>query len=114
MNVSKINQNNLFGVVELDSAGTIVYSNFEKEDETEISEDVTGLNFYDEVAPFNNADELRNRIKTFNSGSSATAVLEFICKFEDGFLLVRILLAKVNDKSSVADKNFTLVQIKTA
>jgi hypothetical protein len=60
MSASLLNQEKLFGLFELDTLGTVLYSRIEPDGESDgAAPNVAGHNFYNEVAPFDNAEEFR-------------------------------------------------------
>ena len=72
-----LSRQKLFGLLELDAAGTVLYSRIEAEGGPDGSpSDVRGHNFYSEVVPFLNVEEFHHRIDTLLSlaFSSATAI----------------------------------------
>jgi hypothetical protein len=105
----------LYGLVELDSAGTVLYSRFEGDDAAAFTaRDATGRNFYTEVAPFLNAGEFRQRLETFRRGTHPAETMDFTCVYEDGPLPVRILLARIRERSEQDTTKSILVHIRRA
>ncbi|MFL6255427.1 MAG: hypothetical protein ACJ74T_10415 [Pyrinomonadaceae bacterium] len=106
----------LFGLVELDSAGTVLYARCESSDSQQVggAPDYTGCNFYTEVAPFKNVAEFRNQLDSFNRGSQPAHSIDFICDYEDGPLPVRILLARIREGSRTDVTKSILVHIRKA
>jgi hypothetical protein len=106
----------LFGLVEVDSAGTVLYTRIEPDGETRPgpAPDYTGRNFYTEVAPFRNVAEFRNRLDDFSRGSQPAHTLDFTCDYEDGPLLVRVLLARIRERSQSDVTKSILVHIRRA
>src|SRR5215212_9520890 len=91
----------LFGLVELDSAGTVLYTRIEPDGtlHSVAAPDYTGRNFYTEVAPFRNVVEFRQLLDGFSRGSQPAHSMDFTCDYEDGPLLVRVLLARIRERS---------------
>ncbi|MET0650349.1 MAG: hypothetical protein ABW208_27390 [Pyrinomonadaceae bacterium] len=106
----------LFGLVELDSAGTVLYTRFEPDGSPQFggAPDYTGLNFYTEVAPFRNVVEFRNQLDSFDRGSQPSHSIDFICDYEDGPLPVRVLLARIRERSETDVAKSILVHIRKA
>jgi CheY-like chemotaxis protein len=107
----------LFGLAELDSAGTVLYTRFEADGGAPPdggAPDYTGLNFYTEVAPFRNVVEFRNLIDGFSRGSQPAHSTDFTCDYEDGPLLVRVLLARIRERSQADTTKSILVHIRRA
>jgi hypothetical protein len=110
-----LSQQKLFGLLELDTAGTVLYSRLEDDDRLAgPAVDVTGLNFFSEVAPFKNIEEFHQHLDTFNrSGEHANSFL-FNCEYEDGAVPVRVLLARLSSRSNDIRTKSLLVHIKRA
>ncbi len=106
----------LFGLVELDTAGTVLYMRFEPDGAPRSggASDYTGRNFYTEVAPFRNVAEFRNQLDGFSRGSQPSHSVDFTCDYEDGPLLVRVLLARIRECSDVDVTRSILVHIRRA
>lgn len=104
----------LFGLVELDLAGTVLYTSFESDGSQRFggAPDYTGRNFYTEVAPFKNVVEFRNHLDSFSRGSLSAHSLDFICDYEDGPLPVKILLARIRERSQTDATKSILVHIQ--
>lgn len=106
----------LFGLLELDAAGTILYSNLDRDDDDagEATTDVTGYNFFSDVAPFANVEELHRRLDSFKVGSEQAKSFVFDCDYEDGTVPVRILLARARERSEDHTTKSLLLHIKRA
>lgn len=105
----------LFGLLELDAAGTVLYSGIETEGGPDVSpSDVTGHNFYSEVAPFLNVEEFHQRLDTFDRGSEQANSFVFNCDYEDGSVPVRVLLARTRERSNGDHTQSLLVHIRKA
>ncbi len=58
MSATLLTGEELLGLFELDEAGTVLYSRIEPDGEPRVAgPDVSGRNFYEEVAPFDNVAE---------------------------------------------------------
>jgi len=106
----------LFGLVELDAAGTVLYTRFESSVEPPSggSTGGIGLNFYTEVAPFRNVVEFRELLEGFSRGSQPAHSMDFTFDYEDGPLLVRVLLARIRERTSADVTKSILVHIRRA
>ena len=104
----------LFGLFELDAAGTVLYTRLEREGGAAPggAPDYTGRNFYTEVAPFRNVVEFRSRVDGFSRGSQPAHSMDFTCDYEDGPLLVRVLLARMREHSQTDVTKSVLVHIR--
>lgn len=106
----------LFGLVELDTAGTVLYARIEPDDAKRPAPapDYRGLNFYTEVAPFRNVGEFKERLDYFSRGSQPAYSTDFTCDYEDGPLLVKLLLARIRERSETDVTKSILVHIRRA
>lgn len=105
-----------FGLVELDPAGTVLYNRFETDGglTSAVRLDFTGRNFYTEVVPFRNVGEFRQQLDTFSRGSQPAQSIDFTCDYEDGPLPVRVLLARIRERSQAEATKSVLVHIRRA
>ncbi|HEY0170564.1 MAG TPA: hypothetical protein VGB98_06045 [Pyrinomonadaceae bacterium] len=105
----------LYGLIEIDPAGTVLYTRFEGEAAAAFASlDAAGRNFYTEVAPFKNVDEFRRRLDDFTRGSQPAQCMDFTCHYEDGPLPVRILLARIRERTERDVTRSILVHIRRA
>lgn len=112
-----LQQQKLFGLLELDSAGTVLYSRLEADDTGDPDcsvADVTGHNFFSEVVPFLNVEDFHQRLETFDKGCEQANSFEFNCDYEDGAVQVRVLLARIRERSNDYRTKSVLVHIKKA
>jgi hypothetical protein len=99
----------LLGLIELDQAGTVLYARLEKDD---VRRDLSGLNFFSEVAPFSNVEEFRRRIDEFTSGCEQANRFNFTCNFDDGEVRVRVLVARMGQRTGGERAKSILVHIR--
>jgi hypothetical protein len=105
----------LYGLVEIDDAGTVLYTRFEDEAVASFAaQDFTGRNFYTEVAPFRNVAEFRERLDTFVRGSVEAHSMDFTCDYADGPLPVRVVLARIRERLARDVTKSILVHIRRA
>ena len=106
-----------YGLLELDAAGTVLYSRVEPDGvaaQGTSAPDLTGHNFYTEVAPFRNVAELRGEIDRFSRGSQPAYSIDFTCDYEDGPVQARVLLARIRERSQADVTKSILVHIRRA
>jgi hypothetical protein len=105
-----------YGLVELDAQGMVLYSRFEGDGQratsTHAAADMTGLNFYTEVAPFKNIDEFRELLEGFCKGSQPAWSTDFVCNYDDGPQAVRVLLARIRERNELDVMKSVLVHIR--
>ncbi|HEX6184972.1 MAG TPA: response regulator [Pyrinomonadaceae bacterium] len=105
----------LYGLIEIDQAGTVLYTRFEGEGADFFSaRDFTGRNFYAEVAPFKNVAEFRQRLDDFKRGTHAAHSINFTCEYADGPLAVRVLLTRIRERTERDVTKSILVHIRGA
>lgn len=109
-------QRKLFGLVEIDSAGTVLYTRFEADGggKPAVGPDYAGRNFFTEVAPFRNVAEFRNLCDDFSRGSQPAYSTDFTCDYEDGPVYVRVLFARIRERSQADVTKSILVHIRRA
>jgi hypothetical protein len=105
----------LYGLIEIDLAGAVLYTRFEGEGAAFFSaRDFTGRNFYTEVAPFRNVAEFQQRLDDFRRGTQAAHSMDFTCEYADGPLAVRVLLTRIRECSEHDVTKSILVHIRGA
>jgi two-component system cell cycle response regulator DivK len=110
-----LSQQKLFGLIELNPEGTVLYSRLEGDDNLDDPAiNVEGLNFFSEVAPFQNVEEFQQRLDTFNRSREHANSFVFNCDYEDGAVPVRVLLARIRERSNDGRTKSLLVHIKKA
>lgn len=113
MSASLLDQQKLFGLFELDPAGTVLYSRIEPDGGARVkAPDVAGHDFFNEVAPFENAEELRLRVRNFTDGDGQADNFHFTCRVEGGSLPVKVLLARVRERSDGKSTKSILLHIR--
>jgi hypothetical protein len=109
------NRQKLFGLYELDDAGLVLYSRIEadgSESGVRAVADAAGQNYFDEVAPFENVDEFRLLIANFTRGHRLADSFNFTCRLDDGPLPVRVLLARIRERTNGEQLKSILVHIR--
>jgi hypothetical protein len=105
----------LFGLLELDAAGTVLYSRLEVDDKLNgLAADVAGQNFFSEVAPFLNIEEFHQRLDNFYQSREQANSFVFNCAYADGAVRVRVLLARISERTNGDHTKSLLVHIKKA
>ena len=102
----------LFGLLELDQRGTVIFSKLEGDEKLAGTVDVVGRNFFSDVATFLNVAEFRQRFETFDSNPEPSSSFSFNCDYEDGAVPVRVLLARLKEDTKYPAS--VLVYIKKA
>ncbi len=97
MGVSLLTAQELFGLFELDAAGTVLYYRMEPAISSDKTPEMAGRNFYDEVAPFENVEEFRRHVTRFAQGASPADSFSFNCRYEGCVQPVKVLLARIRE-----------------
>lgn len=105
-----------YGLLEIDAAGQVLYSRIERDGVGVAAgwaaSDVTGRNFYTEVAPFENVAEFRQCLDGFSRGPQQADSIRFTCQYDDGPLTVKMLLARIRERAEQGVTKSILVHIR--
>jgi hypothetical protein len=113
MNTSLLEERNFFGLFELDDSGTVLYSRIEANARPNGEEShLTGQNFFQEIVPFENKEEFRRRVARFARSQMQADNFIFNCRINNGSLPVRVLLARISDRSGRDHTKSILVHIR--
>lgn len=113
MSASTLNQQGPFGLFELDPAGTVLYSRIETDGDAEwTASDIDGRNFFEEVVAFENAEEIRRRINFFARGEGQADGFHFTCRCDGGPRPVKVLLARIRERTDGKRTKSILVHIR--
>ena len=111
MSTPVVQPQELSGFFELDETGTVLYSSVGGANGS-LSHELKGRNFFKEVIDFTNAEELRRRFEMFKCESITASTFDFICRYANGGVPVRVLLARLHKRSEPARANSVLVHIR--
>ena len=109
MSASLLTAPELLGLFELDDDGKVLYYRM---DSAGTSPDMTGHNFYDEVAPFENIEEFRQCVTDFTQGAKAADSFDFNCHYDGSDHPVRVLLARISERVNRHNTKSVLVHIR--
>jgi hypothetical protein len=113
MSVTTHAAHKFFGLLELDAGGTVLYSRAEGDGDVDRPPDyLAGQNFYTGAAPFKNVEDFRRLLDRFAGGDEQASSLGFVCEYEDGDVPVRVLLARIRERSGARRMKALLVHIK--
>lgn len=113
MSAALLTEEELFGLFELDDAGTILYSRIEPDvEQASMWPDMAGRNFYDDVAPFENVEEFRRRVAQFTQGASPADSFNFDCLYEGYAHPVKVLVARIRERLNNDCTKSVLVHIR--
>jgi hypothetical protein len=116
MSASLVTLEEPFGLFELDEAGTVLYSRIEPDGGPPrgAGPDVSGRNFYEEVAPFDNVADFRRLVAEFTRGPSPADSFNFDCRRGDFVRPVKVLLARMRERLNRDRTKSVLVHIRKA
>lgn len=103
----------LFGIYEMDAAGTVFYHKSEMgklPDQNAPS--VVGLNFFDEVAAFENIKEFQRRFKNFLADSHVSDNFNFDFQLQEQILNGRVRLMRVRERQNDESSDLVIVDIR--
>jgi hypothetical protein len=109
MSVSLLTAQEILGLFELDAGGKVLYYRM---DSAGTPPDMTGHNFYDEVAPFENVEEFRQCVTDFTQGAKAADSFDFDCRYEGSDRPIRVLLARIRERVNYNITKSVLVHIR--
>jgi len=103
----------VFGLFELDLMGTVMYSKVDSNYSSgNLPQSLIGLNFFDEVAPFGNGEELRRRFRYFAKGSDSADKFTFTCQSDENSLEVKVMLTQINEREYNNGEKLIIVDIR--
>lgn len=114
MNTLLTEERDFFGLFELDDAGTVLYSRVEPGSRSTNGEgqSLTGHNFFREIVTCENREELRKRIARFAASEIQADNFMFNCRVNSGFMAVRVMLARISERSNGEKTKSLLVHIR--
>lgn len=90
-----INGGEFLGIFELDDSGRVIHLNLEGSiGWPSFEKDIKGRDFFDEVLGFTNVADLRRRLETFKAQRLPAYSFDFVCRFHEQAVPVRVLLAQ--------------------
>ena len=106
----------LYGVFEISDDGTILYSRQKSAGADKFSFEklpqIVGRNFYNEIAPFENREEFRRRVKQFIESGFPSKHFIFDCRVNGHNFPVKIMLVRVTDRAGDERAKLTIVDIR--
>lgn len=113
MSASLLTVPELLGLFELDDAGKVLYYRMDSAGTSPgPSRDMTGHNFYEDVAPFDNVEEFRRCVTDFRQGGKAADSFDFQCHCDGFDHPVRVLLARIRERVNRHNTKSILVHIR--
>lgn len=113
--VSNLTPQNLFGVFELDTAGTVLYCGARKDSNTlEPELNLVGRNFFEEASAFENVRGFQNRFKRFVSDSFSTDSFNFSFRTREKVTEAKVMLLNVRERDFDNSASLVIVDIRKA
>ena len=104
---------NSSGLFELNNDGTVLYSRFRQNDRLiNASTELVGHNFFEEVAGFENARELRRIFNNFVKSNKFTDIFIFECRFPDEVVRVRVMMVRAFENSYPNPEDIVIMDIR--
>lgn len=98
---------------EISDSGTVLYCRANADVQLiGTSAEAVGRNFFDEVAPFENTEELRPRLNRFVKSNYATERFVFDCQVKNRIVPAKIMLVRVAEQSGGEYGKTTIVDIR--
>jgi photoactive yellow protein len=100
------------GLLELDARGTVIrYSPASEKSPEMRRQEVVGLNFFKDVAPFEEVSEFQKRFQTFMAQGESIQRFTSTFSSDCGQIKVQIVLARITEKSEAGRERLALVRI---
>jgi photoactive yellow protein len=101
-----------FGLLELDAAGTVIrYSPAAEQNSPMQPEQILGRNFFTEVAPCAQVNELKSRFLSFMAFGDSVQKFSITCPVEEQSIKIQIMLARVTERLENGRTRLALVRI---
>jgi hypothetical protein len=116
MQVSRTSTN-VFGLYELASDGTILYTRPRTDDGLrEPEQTVVGRDFFGEVCGCENIDDLRRHFRSFITGDQPVDIFTFDCRFERELVRAKVFLTRAyeQDRDQEREVHIVIMDIRKA
>lgn len=112
---SYLKTSNSSGLFELKNDGTILYSRLRHNNQLiDANRDFAGHNFFDEIAGFENARELRGIFNQFVESGQFTDNFVFACLYADRIVPVRVMMVRAFENSYFDSESIVLLDIRNS
>ena len=103
----------VFGLFELNTAGMVLYSRIDAQDSSIGSQtNLIGLNFFDEVAVYEAASELRRRFRYFANGNDPAEKFTLTYLSEQEPVEVKVLLTQISHREYNEKEKLIILDIR--
>lgn len=100
------------GLFEINDAGTVLYCRTTPEKIFSEKSAAVGRNFFDEVAPFENMEELRWRFNSFIKSCALNENFSFNCRIKSQNIPAKVLLMRIPEQFHNERTDTTIVDIR--
>ena len=118
MKVITLSTQKFTGLIELDEAGKVLDFSPDGDASGAPKDDaiaqITGHDFFSEIAPFDNVNELRRRFDYFMGSNREIESFNFACQCGKNLLSVRVMMVRIHDELDKDRTKSILIQIKKA
>ena len=110
---SYLTNTNSSGLFELNRDGTVLYSRFRLNNQlVNANSELVGHNFFDDVASFENARELRRIFNNFIKSNKFTDNFVFDCRFPEQVVRVRVMMVRAFENSFPNPSDIVILDIR--
>lgn len=103
----------MFGLFELDDSGKVLYSRmYDRQDRGGAEGNAVGRNFFQEVAEFENRDDLRQHFRKFLAGTTPADSFRFECMFGDRTVRAKIFMTRGHESDSDRTAGIVIMDIR--
>lgn len=103
----------IFGLFELDPAGTVMYSRIDPQTKYfRTSESLIGRNFFDEIAPSESGAEIQKRFRYFAKGSDPAEKFTFTCFSGQQPVEIKVMLTQISQREYHERGKLIIVDIR--
>jgi len=104
---------NSSGLFELKNDGTVLYSRFRQNNQLiNSTNELVGHNFFEEIAGFENARELRLIFNNFVKSNQFTDNFVFDCQFDETTVPVRVMMVRAFENSYPNPGDIVILDIR--
>lgn len=105
----------IFGLFEIDDAGTVLYARRRINDElSEADPQIAGRDFFNEVAGFHNTGELRHHFRRFIVSGRPVDSFVFNCLYDTETVQTRIFMTRAHESDSEIKAGIVILEIRDA
>lgn len=105
--------NFISGLFELDRSGMVLYSRFRKTNELmDLTEQLAGQNFFDDVADFENIKDFHYLFRNFVSSDELTDNFIFNCRTLEKIIPLRVMILRTSEIRQTKTKDILILDIR--